>query len=147
MARVHGAADDATRLACVEARGDGRRNTTMAFLLCALRCFRDQGIRAERVMTDNASADRSRRCSKAPRRLGIRHLVTRPCSPKTDGKAERFIRTLLRAWAFRPRHRNAKAGNDDLPRWLDGFDGSGPQSAPGGLAPVERAHDLTGHHG
>ncbi len=88
---VHVAVDDATRLAYVEVLGDERKNTNTGFLIRALRWFRSQGIHVERVMTDNGSAYRSRRFAKALRWLGIRHILTRPCTPKTDGKAERFI--------------------------------------------------------
>jgi len=93
---VHVAVDDATRLAYVEVLGDERKSTTTGFLLRALRWFRDHGIQAERVMTDNGSAYRSGRFAKALRMLAIRHIFTRPYTPKTNGKAERFIQTLLR---------------------------------------------------
>ncbi len=96
---VHVVVDDATRLAYVEVLGDERRDTTTALMLRALRWFRAHGIRAERVMSDNGSAYRSRRFAKALRLLGIRHTFTRPYTPKTNGKAERFIQTLLRQWA------------------------------------------------
>jgi transposase InsO family protein len=88
---VHVAVDDATRLAYVEVLGDERKDTTTGFLLRALRWFRARSIRAERVMTDNGSAYRSRRFAKALRLLAIRHVFTRPYTPKTNGKAERFI--------------------------------------------------------
>jgi transposase InsO family protein len=94
------AVDDATRLAYVEVLGDERKHTTTGFLLRALRWFRTHGIRAERVMTDNGSAYRSHRFAKALRMLAIRHIFTRPYTPKTNGKAERFIQTLMREWAY-----------------------------------------------
>ena len=93
---VHVAVDDATRLASVEVLGDARKTTTTAFRLRARRWVRSHGIRAERVMTDNGSARRSRRVAKALRWMGIRHIFTRPYTPKTNGKAERFLQTLLR---------------------------------------------------
>jgi transposase InsO family protein len=82
---VHVAVDDATRLACAEVLADARKTTTTGFLLRALRWFRAQGIRARRVMTDNGSARRSCRFAKALRLLGLRHIFTRPYTPKTNG--------------------------------------------------------------
>lgn len=139
---VHVAVDEATRLAYVEVLADERKNTTTAFLLRALRWFRDQGIRTERVMTDNGSAYRSRRFAKALRMLAIRHIFTRPYTPKTNGKAERFIQTLLREWAYGLAHPSSKARNADLPRWLDWFNRSRPHSALNGLSPLARVNNL-----
>ena len=143
---VHVAVDDATRLAYVEVLGDERRDTTTAFLLRALRWFRSQGIHAERVMTDNGSAYRSRRFAKALRLLAIRHIFTRPYTPKTNGKAERFIQTLLREWAYGLAHPSSAARNCDLPRWLDWFNRARPHSALNGLSPRQRVNDLMRTH-
>jgi len=143
---VHVAVDDATRLAYVEVLGDERRDTTTGFLLRALRWFRDQGIRAERVMTDNGSAYRSRRFGKTLRLLAIRHIFTRPYTPKTNGKAERFIQTILREWAYGLAYPNSAARNADLPRWLDWFNRSRPHSALNGLSPLSRVNNLMRTH-
>jgi transposase InsO family protein len=143
---VHVAVDDATRLAYVEVLADERKLTTTAFLLRALRWFRSRGIRAERVMTDNGSAYRSRRFAKALRLLGIRHIFTRPYTPKTNGKAERFIQTLLREWAYGLAHPSSQARNADLPRWLDWFNQSRPHSALNGMPPLERVNNLMRTH-
>ena len=143
---VHVAVDDTTRLAYVEVLDDERRDTTTAFLLRALRWFRARGIRAERVMTDNGSAYRSRRFAKALRLLGIRHIFTRPYTPKTNGKAERFIQTLLREWAYGLHHPTSAARNADLTRWLDWFNQSRPHSALGGLPPIARLNNLLRNH-
>lgn len=143
---VHVAVDDATRLAYVEVLPDERKTTTSGFLLRALRWFRDQGIRVERVMTDNGSAYRSRRFAKALRLLAIRHIFTRPYTPKTNGKAERFIQTLLREWAYGLAHPSANARNADLPRWLDWFNRSRPHSALNGLTPRQRVNNLMRTH-
>jgi transposase InsO family protein len=90
------AIDDATRLAYVEVLPDETRRSTTAFLVRALRWCRARGIRVERVMTDNGSGYVPRLFRKALRLLGIRPIRTRPYTPKTNGKAERFIQTLLR---------------------------------------------------
>ena len=143
---MHVAVDDATRLAYVEVLGDERKETTTAFLLRALRWFRSQGIRAERVMTDNGSAYRSGRFAKALRRVAIRHIFTRPYTPKTNGKAERFIQTLLREWAYGLAHPSSNARNADLTRWLDWFNRSRPHSALNGRSPASRVNDLLRNH-
>ena len=106
---VHVAIDDATRLAYVEVLPDERRGSATAFLVRALRWFRARGVRVERVMTDNGSCYRSRLFAKALRWLGVRHIHTRPYTPKTNGKAERFIQTLLREWAYAIPYRSSKA--------------------------------------
>lgn len=131
-----------TRLAYVEMLADERKDTTTGFLLRALRWFRTHGILAERVMTDNGSADRSRRFARALRMLAIRHIFTRPYTPKTNGKAERFIQTLLREWAYGLAHPSSAARNTDLPRWLDGFNRKRPHSALNGLSPISRLNNL-----
>jgi transposase InsO family protein len=143
---VHVAVDDATRLAYVEVLVDERKDTTTGFLLRALRWFRSHGIRAERVMTDNGSAYRSRRFAKALRWLGIRHIFTRPYTPRTNGKAERFIQTLLREWAYGLAHPTSAARNADLPRWLDWFNRSRPHSALNGHSPLNRVINLMRTH-
>lgn len=143
---VHVAVDDATRLAYVEVLGDERKDTTTGFLLRALRWFRDQGIRTERVMTDNGSAYRSGRFAKALRLLAIRHIFTRPYTPKTNGKAERFIQTLLREWAYGLGYPTSNARNADLRRWLDWFNRSRPHSALNGRPPFTRVNNLMRTH-
>lgn len=143
---VHVAVDDATRLANVEVLPDERKDTTTGFLLRALRWFRRHGIRVERVMTDNGSAYRSRRFRKVLRLLAIRHIYTRPYTPKTNGKAERFIQTLLREWAYGLAHPSSNARNADLPRWLDWFNRSRPHSALKGSPPIAAVNNLMGNH-
>src|SRR5439155_21310724 len=96
---VHVCADDATRLAYAEVLGDEKATTAVAFLRRATRFFYRHGVTVERVLTDNGSAYRSAIHAIACRALGIRHLRTRPRRPQTNGKAERFIRTMLGGWA------------------------------------------------
>ena len=97
---VHLAIDDHSRLAYSEVLPDEKRGSCLRFLFNALRFFRGLGVKVERVMTDNGSAFKSRRYAKAMRRLRIRHLRTKPYTPKTNGKAERFVQTSLREWAY-----------------------------------------------
>lgn len=112
----------------------------------ASRSSASQGIQIERVMTDNGSAYRSRRFARALRLLGIRHIFTRPYTPKTNGKAERFIPTPLREWAYGLAHPSSQARNADLPRWLDWFNQSRPHCALNGLPPLKPVNNLVRTH-
>jgi transposase InsO family protein len=115
---VHVAIDDASRLAFVEVLPDEKRQAVTGFLVRALRWFKRLGIRVERVMTDNGSGYVSRLFRKVCRILRLRHLRTRPYTPKTNGKAERFIQTLMRDWAYALPYRSSDTRAADLPRWL-----------------------------
>jgi transposase InsO family protein len=97
---VHLAIDDHSRLAYSEILPDEKRGSCLRFLFNALRFFRSLGVKVERIMTDNGSSFRSRRYAKALRRLRIKHLRTKPYTPKTNGKAERFVQTSFREWAY-----------------------------------------------
>jgi len=99
---VHVAVDDYSRLAYAEVLLDERSVTAAGFLRRAVAFFARYGITVERVLTDNGSAYRATMHALACRRLGIKHLRTRPHRPQTNGKAERFIRTLLQGWAYGP---------------------------------------------
>jgi len=98
---VHVAIDDATRLAYLEVRRSQRRRACAAFLQNALRWYRRRGITVRRLLTDNGSGYRSRRVAGVCRTWQLRHRFTRPYTPRTNGKAERFIQTLLRECAYR----------------------------------------------
>jgi len=97
---LHLAIDDHSRLAYSEILPDEKRPSCLRFLFNALRFLRSLGVSVRRVMTDNGSSFRSRRYAQALRRLNIKHLCTRPYTPKTNGKAERFVQTSLREWAY-----------------------------------------------
>lgn len=133
----HVAIDDATRLAYVEVLPDETRRSTTAFLVRALRWFRARGIRVERVMTDNGSGYVARLFRKALRMLGIRHIRTRPYTPKTNGKAERFIQTLLREWAYAIPFSSSDARIADLPRWLTWYNQQRPHGSLGRRTPAQ----------
>lgn len=98
---VHVCIDDRTRLAYAEILPDEQKPSTLAFLVRAVGWFADRGVTVERVMTDNGSAYKSHAFASLCRSLGIRHTRTRPYTPRTNGKAERLIQTLLREWAYR----------------------------------------------
>src|SRR4029077_5102367 len=96
---VHVCIDDASRIAFVQVLVDQRKKTAVAFLEAAVAYFAKPGVRIERVMTDNGSCYRSKMFRAACKRFGLRQIFTRPYTPKTNGKAERFIQTALREWA------------------------------------------------
>ena len=133
---VHVAIDDASRLAYVEVLADERRQSCTGFLVRALRWFKERGVRVERVMSDNGSGYVSRLFAKACRLLHIRHLRTRPYTPRTNGKAERFIQTLLREWAYALPYRSADSRTADLPRWLAWYNTSRPHAGLAGRTPA-----------
>ena len=115
---LHLAIDDHSRLAYSEILPDERRGSCLRFLFNALRFFRSLGVKVERIMTDNGSSFRSRRYAKALRRLKIKHLRTKPYTPKTNGKAERFVQTSLREWAYARAYDTSQQRADELPVWL-----------------------------
>ena len=113
---VHVCVDDCTRLAYVEVLADERKESVTAFLQRAVAWFADHGIRVERLMTDNGSGYRSKLHRKACDAMGIRHLFTRPYRPQTNGKAERFIRTMLDGWAYKQPYPTSAARTE--PGWV-----------------------------
>jgi transposase InsO family protein len=133
----HVAIDDATRLAYVEVLPDERRSSTTSFLVRALRWFKARGIRVERVMTDNGSGYVARLFRKVLRMLGIRHIRTRPYTPKTNGKAERFIQTLMREWAYAIPFRSSDKRAADLTRWLDWYNRERPHASIARQSPLQ----------
>ncbi len=134
---LHVAIDDATRLAYVEVLPDERRWSTTGFLIRALRWFKERGIRVERVMTDNGSGYIARLFRKALRMLGIRHIRTRPYTPKTNGKAERFIQTMLREWAYAIPFPSSHRRAIDLPRWLAWYNQHRPHASLARRSPAQ----------
>src|SRR6266545_4191805 len=116
---VHVCVDDATRLAYVEVLDDERGPTAAGFLRRAVAFYAAHGISVKRVMSDNGACYRSTIHAVTCRALGLRHLRTRPYRPRTNGKAERFIRTLLAGWAYGPIYRNSTERRNALAGWLD----------------------------
>jgi len=141
---VHIAIDDATRLAYAEILGDERAMTAVGFLKRALAFFARHGIHAERVITDNGSAYRSTMHAIACRALGLRHLRTRPYRPQTNGKAERFIRTLLGGWAYGPIYDTNTERLRALDGWLWHYNHHRRHSALGHQPPITRVNNLLG---
>jgi transposase InsO family protein len=139
---VHVAIDDATRLAYVEVLADEKAATAVGFLRRAIAHFAAFGIRVERLMTDNGNAYRSAIHALACKALGIKHLRTRPYRPQTNGKAERFIRTMLGGWAYGAIYRTSDERRRALTGWLDFYNHRRPHRSLGRQAPIKRLHAL-----
>lgn len=134
---VHVAVDDCSRFAYVAVCSDERGATTARFLLEAAHALAAHGVRVERVLTDRAlNYTRSTRFQDAVATLGARHLLTRPYRPQTNGKAERFIRTLLQEWAYRRLYRSNTARLEALPHWVRFYNQRRPHTALGGRPPA-----------
>jgi transposase InsO family protein len=140
---VHVAIDDCTRLAYAEVLPDEKASTAIAFLQRARAFYKRHGITIERLLTDNGSAYRSAIHSLACRTLGIRHLRTRPRRPQTNGKAERFIRTMLGGWAYGALYRNSNERTAALDGWLYHYNHHRRHSALGHKPPIARLNERT----
>jgi len=139
---VHVAVDDFSRLAYAEVLTDEKATSAAAFLRRALAYYRRHGIQVERILTDNGSAYISALHALTCRRLGIRHLRTRPYRPQTNGKAERFIRTLLSGWAYGAIYRSSHERTAALDGWLWHYNHRRRHSALGHRAPISRTNLL-----
>jgi transposase InsO family protein len=139
---VHVCVDDATRLVYVEVLADEKAVTAVGFLRRAVAHFAAYGIQVERLTTDNGSAYRATIHALACKTLGIKHLRTRPYRPRTNGKAERFIRTLLGGWAYGAIYRSSDERRQALPGWLDFYNRRRPHRSLNRQAPIERLHAL-----
>ena len=139
---VHLCIDDATRLAHVEVLSDERATSCVAFLRRALAFYRAYGIEVERVMTDNGPGYLSVVHALACKALGIKHLRTRPYRPRTNGKAERFIRTMLGGWAYGAIYGSSEERTAALSGWLDHYNSRRPHGSLGHKAPMERLRAL-----
>lgn len=135
---VHIAIDDATRIAYAEVLRDETGETSAAFLRRAMAWFRTLGIRIRRILTDNGSGYIGRRFSHAVARARLVHKRTRPYRPQTNGKAERFIQTLLREWAYAVGYLSSALRTRVLPRWLRHYNRRRPHGSLGGLPPFSR---------
>ena len=142
---LHVAIDDASRLAYVELLPSLGREDATGFLNRALAWYERMGAKVERVMTDNGSAYRSKLFAQALHQAQARHIRTRPYTPRTNGKAERFIQTSLREWAYaRPYASSAERALAIRP-WADSYNLTRPHAGIGGISPVQRLNNLLGN--
>jgi len=135
---AHMAIDDASRLGAGELLPDERGGTAAVFLWRTVRGLRRLGVRVGAVVTENGSCYHSRRFAHACHALGLRHLFTRPYTPRTNGKAERFIKTALLDWAYVRLYRHSEERGQTLVRWLHHFNRPRSHSAIGGRPPITR---------
>ena len=135
---AHVAIDDATRVAYVEVRRSQRRRACAAFLRSALTWFRRRGVTVRRVLTDNGAGYKSRRFAGVCRTWQLRHRFTRPYRPQTNGKAERFIQTLLREWAYRRAFVSSTRRTAALVSYLRFYNYRRPHASLGRRAPWTR---------
>ena len=143
---VHVAIDDATRLAYAEVLADEKATTAIAFLRRAVAFFRRHGMQVRELLTDNGSAYRASVHAIACRSLGVRHLRTRPRRPQTNGKAERFIRTMLAGWAYGAIYRSSQERTAALDGWLWHYNHRRKHQALGRQTPITRLNNLLGSY-
>jgi transposase InsO family protein len=135
---VHVAIDDASRLAFSQIRRDQRKESAIAFLKEAVTYYRSLGIKAAGIMTDNGSCYRAKAFAKACRKLGLKHTFTRPYRPQTNGKAERFIQTALREWAYARAYDTSDQRAKVLPIWLHQYNWHRPHASLQAKPPISR---------
>ena len=143
----HSIVDDCSRLAYSELHDDERADTVSAFTERALDWFLDHGIVAERLMTDNAFAyTKNRSLRELLHRRAISHLTTRPYTPRTNGKVERYQQTLQREWAYAMEYASSDARRASLPHWVRHYNEQRTHSALGNRPPLDRVRKVTRHN-
>jgi transposase InsO family protein len=142
---VHVCIDDASRIAFSKVMETERKACAVAFLEAAIAYYASLGITVERVMTDNGSCYRSKAFRNACKRLGLKHIFTRPYTPRTNGKAERFIQTALREWAYARAYDTSQQRADELPYWMHRYNWHRPHASIGSAPPISTL-GLTGNN-
>lgn len=145
-AYIHSVVDDHSRLAYSAVLGDERADTVVRFWEHALAWFAERGVPAQAVLTDNGPAYRSSDFARVCEAVNVRHRFTRPYRPQTNGKVERFNRTLLEEWAYVRLYRSERARTQALARWLHEYNHHRGHTALGGLPPVARVTKLPGQY-
>lgn len=135
---VHVAIDDHSRVAFSQIMPSEKKEAAVAHLVAAVAYYRRLGIKVERVMTDNGACYQSKLWARICRTLGIRHIRTRPYTPQTNGKAERFIQTALREWAYAIAFETSEQRKAELPRWLHRYNWHRPHASLGQKPPISR---------
>ena len=135
---VHVAIDDFSRIAYAEILPDERGATCAGFMRRACAWFARQGITIKALLTDNGTGYRSHRFRRACQRMHLRHHRTRPYTPRTNGKAERFIQSMLREWAYARLYRSSLTRAANLPRWIRYYNQERPHASLGYVPPISR---------
>jgi transposase InsO family protein len=135
---VHVCIDDASRIAFSRVMKTERKGCAIAFLKAAVAYYKSLGITVERVMTDNGSCYKAFAFRTACERLGLRHIRTRPYTPRTNGKAERFIQTALREWAYARAYDTSRQRAAELPYWIHRYNWHRPHGGIDGNIPISR---------
>lgn len=135
---VHVAIDDTSRVAYAQVLPDETVDSAIVFLRAAIAYYAGLGITIRELLTDNGGGYRSRDFARTCRELGLRHRFTRPYTPRTNGKAERFIQTALREWAYARAYSRSHQRIAALPRWLHGYNWHRPHASLAGQPPVSR---------
>jgi transposase InsO family protein len=143
---LHTVIDDHARVAYVEAREDETKETATEVLRNAVAWFAERGVNVQRVLTDNGGCYRSFLWRDTCAELDIAHKRTRPYRPQTNGKIERFHRTLVEGWAFKKFYNSESARLAALPAWIHEYNHHRPHSAIGKQSPITRLNNLAGHH-
>lgn len=135
---VHVAIDDHSRIAFTQIKPDEKGRSASAFLKAAITYYADLGIKIERVMTDNGPCYKSKAFARTCKQLGLKHIRTKPYTPKTNGKAERFIQTVLREWAYARTYDTSLERAAELPKWLHRYNWHRPHGSIGSMPPISR---------
>jgi len=135
---VHVCIDDASRVAFSQILPNQKKERAIAFLKAAVAYYASLGVSVARVMTDNGSCYRAHDFARACRDLGLKHLRTRPFTPKTNGKAERFIQTALREWAYAQAYPTSDRRGEELPIWLHRYNWHRPHGSLKSKPPISR---------
>jgi transposase InsO family protein len=135
---VHVCIDDASRVAFTRIMPDERKRSAVAFLKAAVAYYASLGVTIQRVMTDNGSCYRSKAFARACKRLKLKHIRTRPYTPKTNGKAERFIQSALREWAYAQAYPTSDRRAAELPIWLHRYNWHRPHAGIKSQTPISR---------
>ena len=136
---VHVCIDDHSRLGFADIMPDEKKESATAFLKAAIAWYASLGITVERVMTDNGSCYRSTAFNQTCAALGLRHIFTKPYTPRTNGKAERFIQSSLREWAYARAYETSDQRENELPHWLHHYNWHRPHAGIKGKQPISRA--------
>ena len=135
---VHVCIDDASRIAFSRVLSDEKKESAVTFLTTAIAYYQRLGVKVERVMTDNGACYKSFAFRDACKLLGLKHIRTKPYTPQTNGKAERFIQTALREWAYAKAYTHSDARTAELPTWLHRYNWHRPHGSLNAKTPISR---------